>query len=189
MSCQFLQENDVGNTVKGFVEVQRSPELDAVPQVRSYQSGVEEQSHLNHPAFESAQVMVGFLDCERTLMSSFSSTGTPSQQGCSSSVHPPVCIDTRGSPDPGLGIPSRLELCQVWCCDHFPGEPVLVPNHPLGEEPFSNIQLKPLLTQLQAVPLGPVTGHHREEISAYPASSPPEEIVDCNEVSPQSPPG
>ena len=41
-----------------------------------------------------------------------------------------------------------------------------MPNHPLGEELFSNIQPKHPLTQLQAIPLGPVTGHHREEISA-----------------------
>lgn len=26
-----------------------------------------------------------------------------------------------------------LELSQAWCCDHLPGESVLVPNLPLGE--------------------------------------------------------
>ncbi|KAJ7400952.1 hypothetical protein BTVI_100479 [Pitangus sulphuratus] len=39
----------------------------------------------------------------------------------------------------------------------------------------------------QAIPLGPVTGHHREEISVYPSTSPHEEAEDCNEVSPQTP--
>ncbi|KAJ7420327.1 hypothetical protein BTVI_21861 [Pitangus sulphuratus] len=62
-----------------------------------------------------------------------------------------------------------------------------VPNHPLGEESSSNIQLKPPLTQIHTTPLGPVTGHLREEISACPTSSPHKEVVDCNEVSPQSP--
>lgn len=41
--------------------------------------------------------------------------------------------------------------------EHCPGEPVRVPKHHLDEEPFSNIQLKPLLTQLQAVALAPIT--------------------------------
>lgn len=36
-----------------------------------------------------------------------------------------------------------LELCQTLCCDHFPGEPVPVPNQHLDEEPFHNIQPKP----------------------------------------------
>ncbi|KAJ7416881.1 hypothetical protein BTVI_34398 [Pitangus sulphuratus] len=51
-----------------------------------------------------------------------------------------------------------------------------VANHPLGEESLSNIHPKPPLTQLQAVPSGPVTSHHREEISACPCSSPHEEV-------------
>ncbi|RMC05065.1 hypothetical protein DUI87_18246 [Hirundo rustica rustica] len=52
-----------------------------------------------------------------------------------------------------------------WCCDHFSGEPVPVPSHPLGKETFSYIQTKPFLTKLQAIPLGPVTGHQTEEKS------------------------
>ncbi|KAJ7401690.1 putative E3 ubiquitin-protein ligase UBR7 [Pitangus sulphuratus] len=70
----------------------------------------------------------------------------------------------------------------AWGCDPFPGEPVPVPNHP-------HIQPKPPLTQLQAIPSSPVTGHNSEEISACPSSSLCEEAVDCHNVSPQSPPG
>lgn len=33
-----------------------------------------------------------------------------------------------------------LGLCQVWGCDHFLGNPVPVPNHPLGEKLFTDIQ-------------------------------------------------
>ncbi|KAJ7412163.1 hypothetical protein WISP_98869 [Willisornis vidua] len=62
-----------------------------------------------------------------------------------------------------------------------------LPNHPLGEEPFPNIQPKSSLTQLHAIALGPVTGHHREEISACSYASSLEDAVDCIEVSPQSP--
>lgn len=54
--------------------------------------------------------------------------------------------------------------CENWGCDHFPGPPVPVPN--LGEEPFPDNQPKPTLTQLQAIPLSPVTAHQRTEIYA-----------------------
>ncbi|KAK4810711.1 hypothetical protein QYF61_007685 [Mycteria americana] len=51
--------------------VLRAPELDAVLQVRSYQSRVEGQNHLPRPAghasFDAAQDTVGLLGCERTL--------------------------------------------------------------------------------------------------------------------------
>ncbi|KAK4810863.1 hypothetical protein QYF61_008835 [Mycteria americana] len=52
--------------------VLRAPELDAVLQVRSHQSGVEWQNHLPRPAghasFDAAQDTVGLLGCERTLL-------------------------------------------------------------------------------------------------------------------------
>uniref|UniRef100_A0A8C5JBU5 Uncharacterized protein n=1 Tax=Junco hyemalis TaxID=40217 RepID=A0A8C5JBU5_JUNHY len=35
---------------------------------------------------------------------------------------------------------------------HFPEEPVVVPDHPLGEEHFPNIQPKPPLAQLETIP-------------------------------------
>lgn len=45
------------------------------------------------------------------------------------------------------------EVCQTWCCGHCLGEPVPVPNHPLGEKPFHNLpwwmlfpQVLPLVT-------------------------------------------
>ncbi|KAK4815509.1 LOW QUALITY PROTEIN: hypothetical protein QYF61_003067, partial [Mycteria americana] len=52
--------------------VLRAPELDAILQVRSHQSGVEGQNHLPRPAghasFDAAQDMVGLLGCEHTLL-------------------------------------------------------------------------------------------------------------------------
>lgn len=54
---------------------------------------------------------------------------------------------------------------------------LLVPNHPLGEESFPDIQTKPILTHLQASPSGRVTGQQREEIGACLSSSSPEEFV------------
>ncbi|PKU39851.1 hypothetical protein llap_9848 [Limosa lapponica baueri] len=53
------------------VPVLRAPELDAVLQVGSHESGVEGQNHLPRPAghaFDVAQDAVGFLNCKRTLL-------------------------------------------------------------------------------------------------------------------------
>ncbi|TRZ26651.1 hypothetical protein HGM15179_000422 [Zosterops borbonicus] len=66
----------------------------------------------------------------------------------------------------------NVEELQAWSCDHFSGDPVPVPNHPLGEEPFPDIQTKPPLTQLQGISSGPVTGHDR----ACSSSSPHKEV-------------
>jgi len=38
------------------------------------------------------------------------------------------------------------ELCQAWCRDIFPREPVSVPYNPLGEEPFPTPQPDPPLS-------------------------------------------
>lgn len=58
-------------------------------------------------------------------------------------------------------------------------------NH---EEAFPNIQPEPPLTQLQAIRSDPVTGYHKEEISACLCFSPHEKLGNCK-VSPPSPPG
>lgn len=55
------------------------------------------------------------------------------------------------------------EICQASCCDHCPGEPIAVPDDPLGEETFPNIQPKPPLTELHTVPSDPVTDYQRED--------------------------
>lgn len=41
-----------------------------------------------------------------------------------------------------------LELHQVLCREHFPGQPVTVPEHPLTEAPFPNIQPELPVAQL-----------------------------------------
>lgn len=38
-------------------------------------------------------------------------------------------------------------MWEAWGHGHFTGESVTVPSHPLGEEPFLDIQLKTLLAQ------------------------------------------
>lgn len=37
-------------------------------------------------------------------------------------------------------IQTLLEVWQVWCRDHSPGEPVPVTDHLLSEEPSPNVQ-------------------------------------------------
>lgn len=63
-----------------------------------------------------------------------------------------------------------------------------LPKYPLGEEPFLDTYPKSPPTQLQAIPLGPVTGHHKNKVSICTSSLPLEEAVDCNSVSPKPPP-
>lgn len=77
-------------------------------------------------------------------------------------------------------VQTLLGIWQALCFDHFP-----VPNHPLVEEPFPDIQPEPPLIQLYAVPLGPITGQQRAEISqCLSLCSPPEEAVGCHEALP-----
>lgn len=45
-----------------------------------------------------------------------------------------------------------IEAQQVWCRDHSPRESVPVPDHPLGEEHFPNIQSEIPLLWLHAIP-------------------------------------
>ncbi|TRZ12523.1 hypothetical protein HGM15179_014591 [Zosterops borbonicus] len=84
-------------------------------------------------------------------------------------------------------VQTLLDDCQIWFCDHFFGKPVPGPNHSLDEEPFSDTQPKPSLTQLQAIPLGHWSPQRRDQ--CLPLTFPPQKSRNCSEVSPHSPPG
>jgi len=84
--------------------------------------------------------------------------------------------------------PDILELQQAWCHDRFPGVADPVPDHPLSEEPFSEIQPEPPQSQLHTIPSDSIIGCKREEISARPSTTPCEEAIGHNEVSTQSSP-
>ena len=59
-------------------------------------------------------------------------------------------------------------------------------NHPLCEELPPDVEPKFALPQLNPVPADPITGVYGEKVSCL--STPPrEEVVDCDEVSPQPP--
>lgn len=92
--------------------------------------------------------------------------------------------------EPETIIQELLKLCQVWCCGHFPGKPVLVPTNPYQRVknlflisnvnlPWDRFMLFPCVLSLDK----------REEVSSCPCTSPHKEAVGHNEVSPQSPPG
>lgn len=65
-----------------------------------------------------------------------------------------------------------LELFQAWCCAPFPGKLLPVPNHLLCENPPPNIQSELPLTQLHAIPWGPIAGHQGELVRTQPPPSP-----------------
>jgi len=69
---------------------------------------------------------------------------------------------------------------------HLPAEPVPGTDHPLSEEPFPDVQPELPLMQLHSVSRCLITGHQREEISTSPSAASLEEVVDCDEVTPQA---
>lgn len=58
-----------------------------------------------------------------------------------------------------------LELHQAHCCGHCPGEPIPVPDHCLGEEPFPNSRPDPSLTAPCSSPRSCLC-HQKAEVSA-----------------------
>jgi len=60
-----------------------------------------------------------------------------------------------------------------------------VTDHPLCEEPFPNVQSELPLTQLHSIPLYPIAGYQREEISTSRSAALLEEVVDRDEGTPQ----
>lgn len=71
-----------------------------------------------------------------------------------------------------------LELCQVWCHDHFPGKHVLVANHPPSEEHFPNVQGDLLLMQLHSTSSCSVAIREISSTSLSTESS--EQVLDCD---------
>jgi len=64
-----------------------------------------------------------------------------------------------------------LELWQVRCCEHYPGGLSQHPTtHSVKKEPFPNMQPDPPLSQLHAVPSGPVAVP-RAELSTCPSAT------------------
>lgn len=70
------------------------------------------------------------------------------------------CIQVSGAIHTNLHI---LISQLAWWCNHFPGKPTAVPKRSLSEEPSTNTQLKPPLTQLNYASLGPITDHQRDQ--------------------------
>jgi len=64
-----------------------------------------------------------------------------------------------------------LKHWQAWSFDHLSRKPVPVFDHPLGKEMLPNVQSEPPLTQLLTIPMSPVAGYHRAELST--SLSPP----------------
>jgi len=58
-------------------------------------------------------------------------------------------------------------------------------SHSLREEPFPSVQSELPLMQLHSISLCPFAGHQREMISSSSVTAPFEEVVDCDEVTPQ----
>ena len=57
-----------------------------------------------------------------------------------------------------------LKHWQAWGIDHLSRKPAAGFDHPPGKEMLPNVQSKPLLAQLWAIPTHPITGYQGEEI-------------------------
>ena len=54
-----------------------------------------------------------------------------------------------------------------WWLHHFPGQPVLIPDHSFSREIFPNIRFNPSLKQLEAIASHPVTSYLGEETNVH----------------------
>lgn len=70
----------------------------------------------------------------------------------------------------------------AWGHDNFRAEP-----EPLSEELFPSVQSELLVTQLLLIPFHPIKRHQKEKTSFFLSIPLCEEVVDNNDVTPQSP--
>jgi len=71
--------------------------------------------------------------------------------------------------------------------NHFPGQPVLMPDNPSGEEVFPNIQSKPLLAQFKAISSRPIAHYLGEEANTHLTTTSFQVAVKRDKVPPQPP--
>ncbi|KAK4830892.1 hypothetical protein QYF61_013821 [Mycteria americana] len=84
-------------------------------------------------------------------------------------------------------IQTSFKYLQGWRLNHFPGQPVPMPDNPLGEEKFPNIQSKPPLAQLEAISSCPITCYLGEETDPHLSTTSFQVVVESDKVSPQPP--
>ena len=99
------------------------------------------------------------------------------------SNHRPITIATTSYETISHSSSSR---CQGWRLQHLPGQATPVPDHSLREKVFPYVQSKPPLVQPVAISLGTVCCLG-EEGKPFLITASFQEVVECNEVSPEPP--
>ncbi|KAK4823893.1 hypothetical protein QYF61_007958 [Mycteria americana] len=79
---------------------------------------------------------------------------------------------------PRCHIYTSFKYLQGWRLNHFPGQPVPMPDNPFSEVKFPNIQSKPPLAQLEAISSSPIACYLGEETKeTTPPHPPPSRLV------------
>ncbi|KAK4817862.1 hypothetical protein QYF61_001531 [Mycteria americana] len=84
-------------------------------------------------------------------------------------------------------IQTSFKYLQGWRLNHFPGQPVPMPDNPFSEVKFPNIQSKPPLVQLEAISSCPITCYLGEETDSHLSTPSFQAVVESDKVSPQPP--
>jgi len=89
---------------------------------------------------------------------------------------------------PKCHIYTFFEHLHGWGLNHFPGQPVPMPDHSFSKEIFPNIQSKCPLVQLEAISSHPITSDVGEETNTCLITTSFQVVLESNKVSPQPPP-
>jgi len=71
--------------------------------------------------------------------------------------------------------------------NHFPGQPVPVPDHSFSKEIIPNIQSRPPPMQLEAIASHPISCYLGEETNTHLTTTSFQVVVESSKVSPKSP--
>ncbi|KAK4818862.1 hypothetical protein QYF61_020081 [Mycteria americana] len=158
------------------------PKLNTVFEVRPHQCRVQGHNHFPSPAghaiFDTSQDAIGLLGRLGTLLAHIQLDSQLTEK-CPMVIHKA----RRHRPDPAsLGVLVELvsgrlcvttEKCTVkgWRLNHFPGQPVPVPDNRFSEEIFPNILSKLPLVQLEAISSCPITCYLGEQIDTHLATT------------------
>ncbi|KAK4806266.1 hypothetical protein QYF61_013410 [Mycteria americana] len=205
MSSQFLQENAVGNRVKGLTEAQGclpGDSLDQSPkQAKVCPPEVQGSSSADPPPhFSTYQKLYhSMITVPKTAFNhhithkSFSVRNKRNHLGWKGplrSSSPTVSLTLTSPPlnhVPKHHIYMAFKYLQGWRLNHFPGQPVPMLDNPFGEEIFPNIQSKPPLAQLEAISSPPITCYLGEETDPHLSTASFQVVVESDKVSPQPP--
>ncbi|KAK4826281.1 hypothetical protein QYF61_006728, partial [Mycteria americana] len=145
--------------------VARGPKLNTV-----FEGHNHFPSPAGHAIFDTSQDAIGFLGHLGTLLA---------RMQAAVNKHPQVLL-CQAAFQPLFPKPVALHGVAV-------AQPLPMLDNPFSEEIFSNIQSKPPLAQLEAIPSRPIACYLAEETNAHLSTASFQVVVESDKVSPQPP--